>query len=475
MKMVFKVSIARLLWLLILVATANGQNNSLAAMSGETDKSPVSSLDNASPEPATKAGTGVDQTQPLTRDAAVRLALQQASAFQQAQINEQIAVQDIRQSKAALYPRVAVNPNLIFTSPSLGNFNPSTQTSRPPSFLGANAVTEYQGLITTSGEIDVSGRLRAAVRRNQALLEAARTGTEIERRNLIFAVNDAYFNLELATARRRGAEENLHAAEEFENNVKLNLDAGEVAPVELTRARLQTTVRRDEFEQTKTSESAATDGLRVLIGYQFTAPVATTDLLVEVPQPGEIENLSQTAISTRPELVGFDAQLRAAQEEAKAAQRERRTNITYSVSPGFISDSLNPTSIKNSVGVQASVGVSILLFDRGASRSRQTQAQLRAQSLQIGRIQNERQFAQAFFTARTQGLSAITRIRLAAQGIEDARRNLSASLARYRAGEALITEVTDAQNILVVQQTTLYQAIFDYQTARARLLQAIGK
>ena len=47
---------------------------------------------------------------------------------------------------------------------------------------------------------------------------------------------------------------NLQAAQEFENNTKLQLDAGEVAPVDLVRARLQTATRRDELEQAKTEE-----------------------------------------------------------------------------------------------------------------------------------------------------------------------------------------------------------------------------
>ena len=53
--------------------------------------------------------------------------------------------------------------------------------------------------------------------------------------------------------------------------------------------------------------------------------------------------------------------------------------------------------------------------------------------------------------------------------------NLSASAARYNAGEASIVEVTDAQNTLIILRLALYQAIFDYQTARTRLLRAIGR
>jgi len=145
------------------------------------------------------------------------------------------------------------------------------------------------------------------------------------------------------------------------------------------------------------------------------------------------------------------------------------------VSGGFDSDSLRPPRIGQHAGASATVGVSIPIFDNGISRSRERQAQLRAQVAESQRTAALRLFAQNFYTARAQSLSAETRIRLLANGVRDAESNLAASLARYRAGEASIIEVTDAQNTLVTQRAAFYQAIFDYQTARARLLQATGQ
>ena len=56
-----------------------------------------------------------------------------------------------------------------------------------------------------------------------------------------------------------------------------------------------------------------------------------------------------------------------------------------------------------------------------------------------------------------------------------AQSNLNASIARYRAGEAQVIEVTDALTTLAAQRFALYQAIFDYQSALARLRQATGQ
>src|SRR6476620_7154218 len=76
------------------------------------------------------------------------------------------------------------------------------------------------------------------------------------------SVGDAYYNLALATTKRRGAAQNLQSAQEFESNTKLQLDAGEVAPVDLVRARLQTAQRRDELIQAQTEETVAADALK---------------------------------------------------------------------------------------------------------------------------------------------------------------------------------------------------------------------
>ena len=416
--------------------------------------------------------TGQDTSgqQVITIAEAVDLALNQASKFKTAQISEKIAVEDIKQARAAYLPKVAMQPNFIYNSPSLGGGNP-----RPPSFIGANAITEYQGLVTASGELDTSGKLSATLRRNQALLDAARAGSEVAKRDLIQAVNDAYFNLALSTAKRRGAETNLAAAQDFENNTKLNVDAGEVAPVDLVRARLQTAARRDELEQAKTEETVNADTLRFLIGYEFSRPVGVTDLLTQTPVDGEIDRYSERAISTRREFGQFEAEHRAAEEDIKVARADRKPQLTYSASAGFVSDSLSPVRLKNHLGVQIQIGVNIPIFDAGATRSRETQARLKVQQNELERDLTARQFRNDFFAAKAQAQSAALRIKQIGVTIADAEQNLNASLARYRAGEAGIIEVTDAQNLLVTQRQALYKAIFDYQSARAHLLRAIGQ
>ena len=412
---------------------------------------------------------------PLSRDEAIQLALRQASTFQQAQLNERIAAEDVRQARIAFLPRLNLPSSFIYNSPALISTPTAQNTPRPPSFIGANAVTEYQGLAGIAGEVDTSGRLRATLRRNQALLESARAGTNVARRALVLATEEAYYNLAFAAARRSSAEQNLANAAEFERVTSLLLKGGEVAPVDLVRARLQTTQRRNELEAALADEAAAEDSLRVLVGYDFSAPIAVSDLLMMTPAPGELDRFDAAMIARRPEFTQFEAERRAAEQDLQLARAERRPQLIYSINGGFDADSLRATPLRDHTGVSANIGFTLPILDFGASRSRALQATLRAQTVQSSLALAQRTFAQAFYTARKQALLAITRINIARAGIADAESNINASIARYRAGEAQIIEVTDAQNALIAQRTALYQAIFDYQTARARLAQATGQ
>jgi len=409
---------------------------------------------------------------PLSFDEALRLANAQASSFQQAGLNEKIAAEDVRQAQAAFLPKVSAPLSYIYTSPALG-LKPGEP--RVQSFIASNAIGEYEALVNVAGDFDIAGKLRATLAKNRALLAAAHAGTEVARRALTEAVLEAYYGLALAIAQRTAAEGNLAAAEQFERITSLLLSGGEIAPVDLTRAHLQTIVRRDELERARANEEVAAGSLRVLVGYDFTRPISTTDLALALPDNTEFQQFNPGDVSRRPEFAQFEAQLRAARQDIKIARADRLPGLSYSMNGGFDTDSLKGARLKEHSGVSAAVSLTIPIFDWGATRSKERQARLRVQMAENERTIAQRGFTQQFFAARSQAASAAARVRLAREGVLEAQNNLAASIARYRAGEAQIIEVTDAQTMLVTQRAALYQALFDYQTALGRLKQATGQ
>jgi outer membrane protein TolC len=425
--------------------------------------------------PTSNPATSGNQTcafSPLTLNEALRLATLQASALQQATLNERIAAEDVKQAQTAFLPHVSAPLSYLYTSPAMG-LPPGTP--RAPSFLANNAISEYQAYVSVAGDFDISGRLRATLEKNRALLAAAHAGTEVARRTLAQAVIEAYYGLALASAQTRAAEQNLAAAEEFERVTSLLLAGGEVAPVDLTRARLQTITRRDELERARADEIISAGGLRIFVGYDFTRPIGTSDLLMATPVDGELLQFTVAGVMRRPEFNQFEAQLRAAREEVRIAHADRLPQLSYSVLGGFDSDSLRPPRLQEHTGISAAVTLSIPIFDWGESRSKERQARLRAEIAETERTLALRALVQQFYGAQAQANSALFRIRLARGAVAQAQENLDASIARYRAGEAQVVEVTDALTTLAAQRQALYQALFDYQIALARLRQATAQ
>jgi outer membrane protein TolC len=409
---------------------------------------------------------------PLSVSDVIRLALTQASAYQQAGINERIAAEDIRQAQIAFLPKVSAPLFYLYTSPEIGA---PPGTPRIQSFVANNGIGEYQAFVSIGGDIDINGKLRATLARSRALLQAAHAGTLVARRALTQATIEAYYGVALAVAKRQSAEQSLTAAQEFEKITALLFSGGEVAQVDLTRAQLQSTQRLDDLEKARADEAVASASLSILIGYGFDRPVSVLALPESDPQVAEIASISADTITRRPEFAQFEAERRAAEQEIIIARADRRPSLSYSINGGFDTDSVRSPRLKEHTGVSAGISLNIPIFDFGASKSREQQARLRLQLAESLRVQAQRGLYQEFYAARTAALSAAARVRVARQGVQQAQSNLNASVARYRSGEAQIIEVTDAQTSLANERLAFYQALFDYQTARARLLQASGQ
>jgi outer membrane protein TolC len=326
-----------------------------------------------------------------------------------------------------------------------------------------------------TGDIDLAGRLRATLRRNRALLQAAHAGTDAARLALIEATDEAYYGMSLAVARRRSAELTLSAAEQFERITDLLFNGGEVAAIDLTRAKLQTAGRRDELEQAKAAEIAATEGLLALIGYNTVIqPFSVINLMDALPHPDEIQAFTVDAIARRPELRQFEFEREAANQEIKIARADRLPQLSFLFNAGFDTDSLF-SNLREHTGALAQFSLTIPIFDWGIAKSRENQARLKMRLAESEREQTLRTFRQQFNTARAQAQIAMTRVDRVRLSVVDAQKNVDTSIQRYRSGEAQIIEVTDAISTLASQRSALSQAIFDYQVALSRLRQATGR
>lgn len=423
-----------------------------------------------------KPPTGFDLSQAdaraMTVDEAIALSLSQASIYQQTQFDERISAEDVRQARANFYPVFTVPLTYFGTTPSRYRRDDDPVSF---SYVSSSAINQSTALFQAAGEIDISGRLRASLRRSHYLLEAARAGTLAARRALVLNTIDSYYNLVLARQRRRLAEETLSLAEGFVKVVQGREQRGEDESegADGMRARSQVATRRDELDQARVSESASMDILRVLTGVNFSTGIDVTRIAENLPTTSDFNSYTEELLKSRPELLQIDAQKSAAQAEASEARRERLPQLTYTINGGFDAADFRP--LTRYAGGSAIVSLTIPVFDFGTSKSRETQARLRSQSLDMQRELTGRLLQQEFYTARAMALAALTRIRETEIGANEAQKSMMLILAQYRSKKLNITDVVDAQAAYADARMAYFQAIIDYRMARYRLEQDLGK
>src|SRR6185369_10568111 len=108
--------------------------------------SDLAQVPTASPTPPTSAiatlGSQIDQTRAMSLQDAMDRASKQVSAHTNANLNSRIAEQDVRQSRAAFFPKITAPLSFIYTTPSLLEPLPHL-----PSYISADAITVFQALV----------------------------------------------------------------------------------------------------------------------------------------------------------------------------------------------------------------------------------------------------------------------------------------------------------------------------------------
>jgi len=408
--------------------------------------------------------SAVTEQEPLSLQQCIELALRQASPLQQAKTEEAIAREEVSQARAALLPRFDYINSYIHTSPLPG-------LPGVPSFIPANGINEYVNLLTVTQEVDMFGRQRYNLRKAEAEKLASGARSQIAERQLRLAVKEAYYGLLLAQWNRRIAERALEEADSFLKLTQLLQEKGEAAKADVLRAEIARSIRKQERDKAEAQQVSAENDLKSLIGRQMTDELKIVDLFDHAPEKIDFSQFTEAMIRRRPEFSLFAASESSLLQQARLARTERRPQVSYSFSFGFDDSRFLLTHR----GLAVTISIRIPLFEWGISKSRERQASLRMQQVELEREMANRQFLSQYYSSRRASELAQERIREAQENVRRATASLDLSKKRYQAGEATILEVVDSQNSKAAAELAYIAALFDYYIAQSRLEIATGR
>lgn len=222
------------------------------------------------------------------------------------------------------------------------------QVTRTPENLrvgGADSPSvshSYQaGIGLTAFELDFFGRLRnlseAAFQQYLSTAQARRT-VHI---NLVAQVAEAYFRLRTAQELGRLTQNTQRSRQDTFNLVKARYDGGVASALDLNQARSQLETVRADLSSVKREQAQAMNALRLLLGAEPSAGLppeaqfGRDQLLARIPV-----GLPSDLLERRPDIIGAEQALRAANANIGAARAAFFPNISITGLLGFASSDL---------------------------------------------------------------------------------------------------------------------------------------
>jgi outer membrane protein len=294
---------------------------------------------------------------------------------------------------------------------------------------------------------------------------------ETRRADILLAVSRAYFSLLRAEAVGKVAEQTVAArrlvadqvtalaASKLKSELDVSFANVNLADAQLLLVQAQTDVRSAEAE------------LATAIGLPDQTGLMLREEPMPAPLPDRVDALVREAIDNRPELKDLRLQQSAAGRFAKAERALHFPSVGVFGAAGVV-----PAGEAAIPGRYGAVGLNLTIpvFNGGAVKARQTEAELRAQAATENVNDLANRVTRDVRVAYLNAAAAYDRVGLTAQLLKHAQLSLDLAQSRYDQGLSSIADLIRAQLSLTSAQIAAASARYDYRTQRVAVDYQIG-
>ena len=294
-------------------------------------------------------------------------------------------------------------------------------------------------------------------------------------RNVIYTVEQAYFQLLTASGEEEAARSSLANAQTVQQAAEERLKAGLATSPDVLEARSATAQADYELQAVLGNEEIARGNLSTSMGASPTSAIRVQplgDLQIPESIDDTVEAAIDRALAHRPDLLEQVAQIRAAKGTVKEARAAFYPSLTFTGGP--IAQSLYGLQQQftwgHTAGLNGGLALNLnwIVFDGGARKNRlaEAKADVQAKEAELNAIRN--QIADQVWTAYSNLNTAFRQRQAAIALLESASQSYSAALESYNYGVRNLLDVTAAQR-------TLAQARSADVLARTQVLAAVSE
>jgi outer membrane protein TolC len=389
-----------------------------------------------------------------------------AQQFRAAELAFQLAIEDRKQARAALFPALSEFSQYIRTQP---NGTPSGV------FVANDGPNIYNTWLTVHGDVFAPGRW-ADYRAASAAEAVARARADVAGRGLVATIVQNYYTLIAAMHKAISAQQSLQEAEQLLDITQRLETGGEVAHSDVLKAQIQVTQRRREAQEAELTVIKSRLGLSVLVFPDFRENFAVVDDLHDAMPLPALEGVKAAAAAYSPDVRSAEASVRQEVSGVSLARSGVLPSISFDY---FYGINANQFAIYNPEGnrllgsvVQAQMTVP--LWNWGATQSKLRQAQLRVQQARTDLTLAQRQLQANVAIFHREAEAASDQVTSLRESLDLATETLRLTLLRYQAGEVSILEVVDGQTTLIQARNAYDDGLVRYRVALAALQTLTG-
>ena len=282
----------------------------------------------------------------------------------------------------------------------------------------------------------------------------------------------AYYDLVLKILARDVEREKLKNLEQHLITAKGIYEVGNSSYIDVTKAEADAASSNVSLLKAENDILLSQEALKIAMGItdleDFDLILSTNLILPE--KAGEVQDILKIAMNDRADYKKIQHTLRQRELEIKAAARSNSPTITASVGSDLSKrEASNATRDYN-----AALSMNIPIEDGGLTKAKieSARAQLEQDMADEESLRNT--ITHDVKSAAFSLSNAIERAKSSEKSVQYAEENLTLAQGRYEVGVGDALEVSDAVKALADSRYTLYQAVYDAQTARADLDLALG-
>jgi outer membrane protein len=427
----------------------------------------------AAPAPAISTGA---TPMPLTLAQAEAIALAQSPTLAAARAAVTGANAAIGEARSGGLPNLSASGSDVRSRSGGSGFGSNGGASPAPNSGGPTLATSTSGSVNLRQLIIDGGRIHNSVEAAKYSSDASRLDLERQIQNVDFGVASAYYAALQARHTLAVARDSLNLAQVQERLVEAQFKAGVASRADVLTAQLPVAQAALLVAQDSNGEQTQIASLLDTMGLPADTPVAIAD-----EQPGAVmlpplDEVMNTAMKQRPDLLSAQASLDAANASVRSARLGLFPTISGTGSDGVAATKIDtvPNSGNYSNSYSLGLVLSFPLFDGGLTRSQtvaaQAQADQAAANLKSTQLLVSLNIEQAYLGVQTaqSGLTA------ADAEYAQARTVLDVTNAQYKSGVTTLPLLLNAQVGLAKAEGDQVNAVYTYKTAWQQLLLSEG-